>query len=343
MDGEDETRGGRIFKLRHDDHWDTLDTSNNWTGEQNSDFPFDLTEWDVNCLKDEDDARSNDQLYEDPKAQSRLEQVLRIQSEHSLPQMPRNATKMDCIPLFKDDNGEEYQIGLTWSIALTHVKCPSNTAISTGRHAEALRQVYSRLPHNPSDPFPLPRFVFALGSLDIRTTARNIANGYPEDGETTEKTDYNVIMDAEGDDMSLWIVASRQALADRETEPEAEFSLPMLPIFQGLMHSEETGHFDSACILPSVRRLGKQSSEAPTAAEVYELVRKSRGVRYPVVSQLPKDQLQQWAEKKPLEPVPSSPELTNGSTASEQGPIGTRRIFESRPDPTIPANSQSLL
>lgn len=114
MDGKEETRGGRIFKLQHDDHWDTLDTSNRWTGGQDPEYPFDLTEWDLHNIKDGDDARSNDQLYEDPKAQSRLEQVLRIQSEHALPQIPWGYyDKMDCIPLFKDENGEEYQFTLT--------------------------------------------------------------------------------------------------------------------------------------------------------------------------------------------------------------------------------------
>lgn len=82
------------------------------------------------------------------------------------------------------------------------------------------------------------------------------------------------MLDAESENMPLWIFCSRRMLRERyETYGELN---PQLPIFNGTMKNEDYG-YDAACILESVHRLGGQ----PGLEEACEMMRKTRAVLDP--------------------------------------------------------------
>ncbi len=130
------------------------------------------------------------------------------------------------------------------------------------------------------------------------------------------------MLDVETDEMAVWLLRSRQQFTDREINPHP--ILP-LPIFQGLMYDEEIGHFDSACILSSIHRLGMQNTESPTAAEVYDLVRTTRGVRHPVICNVGHNQLEKLTNGQPLDQMALSTELTDESTLSEDSGLARQQ------------------
>ena len=130
----------------------------------------------------------------------------------------------------------------------------------------------------------------------------------------TERTDWDVILDAEDENLSIWIVVSRQQIKDHLLN-EADSAKPLrpCPIFRGLM-STETIDYDCACILDSVHRLGPDNPKAPNFSEVLDTIRSSRRIIDPAYTSLPENQKEKYAKWEPLDYVepgawPTDPNL----------------------------------
>lgn len=113
-----------------------------------------------------------------------------------------------------------------------------------------------------------------LGPLAVRSSSRAPDSQSSSDPQT-ERTDYQVVIDAENEAMPLWLLCSRRTL--RERYQGFAGRNPQLPVFEGLMQCEEFG-YDAACILGSVHRLEEQLSYE----EACEMVRRTRAVVDPI-------------------------------------------------------------
>lgn len=90
--------------------------------------------------------------------------------------------------------------------------CPvAHELLSDGENVDPLMQVrYQILLPDEMAPDPsLPRFVIPLGFLTIRTSRR-----YPDlfatEEPVTERIDYTIMLDVEGEATSLWLFCSRR-------------------------------------------------------------------------------------------------------------------------------------
>lgn len=94
------------------------------------------------------------------------------------------------------------------------------------------------------------------------------------------------MLDAERDNMPLWIFCSRRMLRERyETYGKNN---PKLPIFNGAMQNKDYG-YDAACILESAHQLGGR----PDLEEACEVVRKTRAVLDPGSMDTPVERLEE--------------------------------------------------
>lgn len=297
------------FKIHHNDHWDTTDTLNSWskTSAPTNDW---VNDWINDWVMMDEDSLSNQELYKLPEVQENLYKLANL-SRADLPRLKvmleaRYDLALGRIPLFKDENGDEYQIKLSSILSLPKISCRFNPGNGSGLS----RPLYLLRGRDPTElsaeagaSASLPRYAIVLGNLEVRTTSR-----YPEDIDTeepiTERTDYCIIVDAESKEMPMWIVVCCQALKDRAKGYYYHEPISPLPIFRGLM-KDENGYYDSACILSSLHQLSTSHTTASTAAfsEACDLVRKTRAIRDPAAYQLHKDQFQKYvANELPEDP-----------------------------------------
>lgn len=256
----------------HDDHCDVIENDLE-----------DEVDWINGHVGNSKDNRTNVQLYEDEATQDCLKMLSRlplggISALIDHPISPRR------IPLFKDKNGDEYQINISSPTSLPEAICT--------RFRDAPQPSAKLLFHKGYKPFPpsedeqtraIPKSIIHLGSLDVSTTSR-----YPDyiriEDRVTERTDYDVVVDIEKEGMPLWLVTSRRRLDQRAEGVGYVEPIPPLPIFDGLMGDLESS-YDAACILPSIQRLGtrEQGLQESDFQLACDLVRKTRAIIDPVV------------------------------------------------------------
>lgn len=75
-----------------------------------------------------------------------------------------------------------------------------------------------------------------------------------------------------------------------------------LPIFDGLLLTEDEVGYDCACILPSVRRLGTAPPEpdAPSFSEACGLVRTTRAIIDPAAVEQPREKIKDYIGGSPI-------------------------------------------
>jgi hypothetical protein len=156
-------------------------------------------------------------------------------------------------------------------------------------------------------PTPSSRLFIQIGRLEVRTKFRDDDDPGDDSAEwTTEMTDFEVMLEAESDEMPVWIFAGQLQLQERIfgtdiTGPDE----PCLPIFDGLMIDNDHV-YDTACILPSIHRLGTSATDANavTYEEACELVRKTRTVMDPLRIRISEKALEEYAKSRPDETEP---------------------------------------
>lgn len=246
----------------------------------------------------------NEKLYEDPNTKQWLNELanLRPSDFPTLVFGGRRKYVNTDIPLFRDDDtGDEYQIALHLSRGLVYAFCPENSLpLQEVSWPPLARLLYHASPAErkmPQDGSGLPRFGIALGVLSMRSTHRfpNSSRGTP-----LEYTDYHVFLDAESEAMPLWILCSRRTLEER-TQVCNGHNRGNLPMFGGAMQFEEYG-YDAACILDSVHKLGP--GERPSYQEACELVRRTRAVVDPLVTDAPSSKMEQLIQGSAPNPNP---------------------------------------
>lgn len=250
---------------------------------------------------------TNEELYDNNTSQQWMKAFASIhQNCISLLTISRSITEICCIPLFQDGNGWQYHVSLTIGhIHLPRIQCPS---ILSGQQLSwsALFQLQRRMrtesdPTVEGAPTP-PRLAVSLGTLVVRNVAR--AGKYVLVGETvTEVTDYYVIVDVEHEDMPVWLVAPRMQLQKRLDNPFCPWNpVRHLPIFEGLLSKDDDCGYDCACILPSLRSLGRRTSdpEPPSFQVACELIRKTRTTVDPAALMLPRERALEFMDGEPL-------------------------------------------
>ncbi|KAK7750140.1 hypothetical protein SLS62_007889 [Diatrype stigma] len=288
-DGEEPTE----TQKRHEDHWDLITFRNPWTDEWSAD-------WQNNWIRRGKESLTNEELYENTTTQQWMKALGSIQHRCiSLLMIPRGSDGCT-IPLFEGGNGWQYQVRLAiGGHPLPRIRCPS---VLTDQQlmAESLFQLERCIQTEPgpsAERAPtLPKLAAPLGRLWVRNNAR-----YPDYFRTaepvTEYTDYFVVVDVEHEDMPLWILAPRAQLQkrlDNASYPGTPV-LP-LPIFGGLMSKEDDSGYDCACIIPSLRSLGRRppDPDATSFQDACELVRKTRAVIDPAALLLPEERVSEF-------------------------------------------------
>lgn len=256
----------------HGDHWDELldyespyvDT---WDGE----------DWMYTHLQLGDRSVPNEQLYANPDTQHWLQKLAHL-SRGDFPALKsapgrHNPAK---VPLFRDEEtSDEYQIVVNLSDNLIYVSCPMDRVPFHERARPLSMVVYQEeSSESTQGDFELPRFVIPLGPLAVRSNFR-ATDSEKSSNPRTEWTDYQVVVDAEKEDMPLWLLCSRRTLKERHQGFAGRN--PQLPIFKGLMQYEELG-YDAACMVDSVHRLGSRLDFDETC----DMVRRTRAVVDPV-------------------------------------------------------------
>lgn len=262
----------------HDNHWDkVVEYESPWQGWVEAE-----TNWPSSHLDLHDRSIPNDALYKDPFTQQWLSKLSTLQPQDfqnlALAQSGWNDIVIPKIPLFKHEAGDEYQMKVVLYPRAPYVSCPAVPDVPWQDRANLVAQVRYRLPlpeHTSLNTPSYPRYVI---SLTVRTTTR-----YPEHRKSkepvTERTDYEVVVDIEHQDMPLWILCAQRTL--REHVEDEGWFVPHLPIFKGLMQQDEGLGYDIACILDSIRRLGVQEPGQPTFEEACDLVGRTRAVGDP--------------------------------------------------------------
>jgi len=277
------TTTSTVARVWHDDHWDRVVDENPW------ELYVDIWEWQYSWIVRSERSKTNEQLEQEQKTRNWLEKLekltcaqLREDPDHLRPEGMRGVS----IPLCDGPGGDEYQIALTTAggCPLPLVYCPARLgSIMNGDGSWFRLQGRAAEPYSNKTvpPLTFPTIFKPLGCLAIRTKARPDWFG-PE--PVTETTDYRVVVDLCSDEMPLWIVASRYQLHTRAEGTGVQAHVPCLPIFDGLLSTDDGG-YDIACIVPSLRLLhGRILDEvqSPTFEQVCDLVRQTRANVDPV-------------------------------------------------------------
>lgn len=313
-----EAEGTEEHEERHGDHVDTHFFTN----------PFG-NEWTAawhNCwyVKAED-SLTNDQIYDSAVTQWWMDALTSVNRD-AISLLVEYRTGLCQLPLFKDKNGWEYQIGLSLGqMNLPSIYCPH--VLATNSVAAPLFELKARMQApetaRATEQAPaLPRFAVQLGGLGIRNGAR-----YPQSFTVpttiTEGTDYSVVVDVESKDLPLWILAPRSQQQLRVSGPYTSRSHPKrpLPIFNGLLENDDVG-YDCACILPSVRLLGNRppSADGPSFDEACELIRKTRATIDPAGLRYPMDKVKEFNGGMP---VPRRSQTNTYSDPVTEPPVST--------------------
>lgn len=268
-----EDDGSAIRTIWHDDHRDRTE----------NDLVDDL-DWINGRVGNSEENRTNAQLYENEATQDWLKALSHLPMDgiSTLVAHPIHPCR---IPLFKDKDGDEYQIHLGSPTSLPEAIC-TRFGDAPQPSAKFLFHLKGCKPFPPSEDEQtraIPKSIIHLGSLDVSTTSR-----YPDyiriEDRVTERTDYDVVVDIEKEGMPLWLVTSRRRLDQRAEGVGYMEPIPPLPIFDGLMGDLESS-YDAACILPSIQRLGtrEQGLQESDFQLACDLVRKTRAIIDPVV------------------------------------------------------------
>lgn len=273
--------------MRHGDHDDEASTKTHWSYREIPKGPGEAFFWyeDWNL----DDVPSSDELRQDPDVQTCLQKLgtLSRKDLSTLPGIYGYPTGRR-IPLFQSDTGDEYQVLLERYISMPDLWCPFDEA-SWGRSPSLLFTLEPMNQDTTVGEVPLPRYVIPFGTLEVRTNSRvpeyfgRMEDGDEDDNMYTERTDYVVMIDAEKEDMPLWLFVNQQALRDRALPIAHEEGIPTLPIFKGLLLDEGGGFYDCACILPSIHCLDPQRQQSYTFEECCESILKTRSIREPAL------------------------------------------------------------
>ncbi|KAM7189193.1 hypothetical protein V8F33_010195 [Rhypophila sp. PSN 637] len=341
----------RRYRLAHDDHLDTLNTHNPWT---TLDWDENPLYWFSDWVRYGEEADSFERSMAMPRTLECTKRLASLARETIVELDDSWYYHSTSIPLFKDpDSGDEYCLQLSESTRLPRIDCPKFHR--KGRTATPLFLLHSRgLPPSATQELQAkqerktPRYAIQLGSLMVTTaTFRSLRMSLDPDGEprpVTEMTDWEVVLDAEDDNLSLWIVVSRQQLKDHIIE-ELDDETPPLPIFRGLMN-EERADYDCACIIDSINRLGLDNPKAPDFSQVLDMIQNSRRIIDPAQQPLTLEQLTRYSNKEPFnhhEPVPWPadpdlevkithllPEKQNGTGDQEEG-VASAPITDASP------------
>ena len=266
---EDASTTGTIW---HDDHHDKIENELE-----------DEVDWINDCVGNSENNRTNAQLYEDEATQDWLKMLSRLPLD-SISALIDHPVSPCRIPLFKDNDSDEYQINLGSPTSLPEAIC-TRFRDAPQPSAKLLFHLKGCKPFPPSEDEQtpsIPKSIIHLGSLDVGTTSR-----YPDYIRTkdrvTERTDYDVVVDIESEGMPLWLIGSRRRLDQRAGGVGYVEPIPPLPIFDGLMGDLESS-YDAACILPSIQKLGsrEQGIQESDFQLACDLVRKTRAIIDPV-------------------------------------------------------------
>ncbi|KAH7323101.1 hypothetical protein B0I35DRAFT_499797 [Stachybotrys elegans] len=211
----------RRFTVEHDGHQDKILTRNEWTFHESYESQVDFyNEW----VLMRGDSLSNDQLYEKMEVQEYLKALTSL-SRHNLPTLaafydPPRHNKL--IPLFQGENGNEYQLELSYSTDISQLYCPS--AKDCDWRFGPVQIIPSKVSTETcSRTNSIPKILLPIGDLWIRGHLRPCEDSDDtEDTDDTdeqlpesERTDWAVMVDVEDEKLPLWIFVSRQKLADR--------------------------------------------------------------------------------------------------------------------------------
>lgn len=271
-------------------------------------------DWACDWVLMESDSVSNDTLRQDPEAQALMKRLAGL----SLQDLPAIRTIYGPpyrlrIPLCEDLHGDEYQICINRFSSLPSIRCDSNPA----EHCPSrfpLFQLRALLPETSANDLPsIPKYVMPLGNLEVRGVSRyeDFFLDMDECDRTpiTERTDYDVMIGVDSEDMPVWLVVSQQSLSDREHTPGSWPELS-LPIFRGLLRGDEKNYYDCACILNSIHDLNTDQPKEAMFDELCDLIRKTRSTRYPITIEQTQDKAREIAGS------PSLSELETTETES---------------------------
>ncbi len=251
-------------------------------------------------MLEDEDSLTNNQLRQSPAVQACLQKLAGL-TRSDFPALVNIYSQLDGqrIPLFEDENGDEYQIRLDIDSSLPVIKCPSNSIDlpifpKPTCPLYQLRSLISR-PVLP-DPRTIPSYVVRLGRLEIRTDSRS-PECFNEPGTITEGTDYEIMIDAESEDMPVWLFVSQPQLEDRLQPFVYCDPISILPVFQGLLLDGNSFFYDSASILPSIRDLENISSTKETFKNVCKLIQETRSIKFPSVIRQSDNQLEHFIRR----------------------------------------------
>ncbi|KEY72619.1 hypothetical protein S7711_11026 [Stachybotrys chartarum IBT 7711] len=203
------------FKFEHNGHEDFINTNNLWSytayptpGDNWNDLTQDF--WDDWVLS-YGDSLSSDQLYQREKVQDHLKTLASL-SRQTLPllkQIGSSSGRKDLIPLFAGENGCEYQLEPAWWSKLPFLRCPSNSEERPWNH-DPMQLLTSRVSTDiASGAIPMPKLVVQLGRLWVRGNTRESKGDDP----ISERTDWEIMVDLENEDLPLWTLSAAKHLS----------------------------------------------------------------------------------------------------------------------------------
>ena len=222
-----------VWREKHNGHWDMIDYDDPWHDE-------DGPTWWVGWVSMSPHNETNRSLYETEKVREWMQtvanpdQACRTMFMH-WPAVNTRATK---IPLFKGDNGWEYQVSLCGGVGelpLPGIHCPRVVPKGSYSSTRMFRLVPRALPHGANGEEAqgrkLPELCLTLGRLTVRNNAR--VKGREE--WVTESTDYDVVLDVGHPDIPVWLFAARLILEGRLSTPYYPEPIRPLSVFNGLL------------------------------------------------------------------------------------------------------------
>ncbi len=297
-DSASEREGTEEQEEQHGDHVDTTifynPFGNEWTAA-----------WHNNWYVKDEHSLTTDEVYNNVVTKFWMDALSRV-NRNAISLLVEYRTGSCRVPLFKDRNGWEYQIGLSIGhMDLPSIYCPNVSGSPPLAVPLFELKARTQVPEaKATEQAPnIPKFAVQLGRLSIRNDAR-----YPQSFTVpttlTERTDYKVIVDVDSEDMPLWILAPRSQQQLRLSGPYTTWPNPTrpLPIFNGLLENDDIG-YDCACILPPVRRLGTRppDPDAPSFDKACELIRNTRATIDPAGLRFPRDKVKEFNGGVPLQ------------------------------------------
>ncbi len=323
----------RTWSVKHDDHIDKVRGRNIWSQRTTSEIQtcsgFD---WYTNWVLEDEDSLTNTELRQDPAVQDCLQKLASL-TRFDFPALDNIYSQLDGqrIPLFEDEDGDEYQIRLGIHSSLPLISCPSNSGDDTFRPKCPLYQLRGLISEPlSSHPRVIPKYVIRLGQLEVRTSSR-YPECYEEPETITECTDYEVMIDAESDDMPVWLFVSQPQLEDRLRSFIYAKPISVPPVFRGSLLDGKSNFFDCACMLPSIRDLRTVRPRGEMLEDACKLIQETRNVRFPGVIRQTDDQLEQFiGQAAPPERIDAEKNgcLLDEETAAAASDLPTLEIDE---------------